>query len=341
MSQLYTRGGYRSSSASAASSHRVIMDALRGGLVIPQGMTGLASGAGGGVFGGAGGGGSIPSSRGKKHGEHVAYIAGLAATETPASKPGLQIPGQRGPLTSSLVTGPWWSPERLKHSMGGFANTAKDVFGFDARRLSTAQALAGLCGFLLVVAFLVVGVVTETRSRSGVGSGMRGGVSVGTAVTTGWGDNQKAGVEVVEESTGASRKARGDVFGGAFTSSWIQPSRTSGHEHARSKLYNIIAPSPPPPGVPAQPLPPAPMMDFQRWCTAAQVLSGEGGATWGGTTSTQLTRVACNDPRASGAPTLGGYDVKTRLHKPLLASTQLVPLRSLFRFQPSTLAPMK
>ena len=40
-------------------------------------------------------------------------------------------------------------------------------------------------------------------------------------------------------------------------------------------LYNIIAPSPPPLAPPAPPPPPQPMMDFQRWCLAAAVLTGD------------------------------------------------------------------
>ena len=40
-------------------------------------------------------------------------------------------------------------------------------------------------------------------------------------------------------------------------------------------LYNIIAPSPPPQQPPPPPPPPQPMMDFQRWCLAAAVLTGD------------------------------------------------------------------
>ena len=273
------------------------MDALRGGLMIPKGMTGLATGAGGG--GGGGGGGILPSSRGKKHSERVSYFADLAATETPASKPGVHIPGQQQrPLTSSLTNSPWWSPERLRQTLGSLAASLVATGGGGGggggsdnsnssgsgsnHRFSMVQTVAGVVAFLFVAVFLVVGIVAETRSRSPSGGfGMRG-VGVGAAVTTGERLNADGEFEIADQGqqhqqheTSSQRKSKKDMFGGAFTGSWIQPSRKSGHEHARSKLYNIIAPSPPPPAAPPSPPPPAPMLDFQRWCTAAQVLTGD------------------------------------------------------------------
>ena len=236
------------------------MDALRGGLVIPKGMTGLAAG---------GSSGTVPSTRGTKHSERVSYFASVADMEAPTSKPEVQIPGDgtsvprpTRPLTASLFASPWWSPEVLRRALSDAWKS----------RGSTSQPVGAVVVFVLVALFLVGGIVSESRARSGAGEDFTThGMSTGGQVAGGArGTVGPAGGTAGGGARGGWAKGRVGAFEG-----WIQPSRKSGHEHAKSKLYNIIAPSPPPPGEPPVPPPPAPMLDFQRWCLAAQVLTGD------------------------------------------------------------------